>query len=186
MPHSCGFLWFWGHSRSVVTYVRTCIVKYFLKLMSKTNCSVLFRCSDVCNCLQCLTLLVGRQEEHPVCKNWVISHWHGYLSQARCKWFAYRPADATATPSSFASLKSRLIYPFWCGLPCCHAKDAIKQMSAVTCVWFVACEQKAVFKHFPELQKFALTNVASIDTRDSLLKHFKPLTLDSQLLAVCL
>ena len=36
--------------------------------------------------------------------------------------------------------------------------------------------QKAVFKHFPELQKFALTNVASIDTRDSLLKHFKPLT----------
>jgi len=38
------------------------------------------------------------------------------------------------------------------------------------------CVQKAVFKHFPELQKFALTNVASIDTRESLLKHFQPLT----------
>ncbi len=35
--------------------------------------------------------------------------------------------------------------------------------------------QKAAFKHFPELYKFALANVASIDTRDSLQKHFKPL-----------
>ena len=45
--------------------------------------------------------------------------------------------------------------------------------------------QKAVFKHFPELQKFALTNVASIDTRDSLMKHFKPLTLDTRILCLC-
>jgi len=29
---------------------------------------------------------------------------------------AYRPADATATPSSLASLKSRLVLPFWCRL----------------------------------------------------------------------
>jgi len=28
---------------------------------------------------------------HPACKNWVIRHWHGYLSGARCKWFAYSP-----------------------------------------------------------------------------------------------
>jgi len=36
-----------------------------------------------------LTLLVGRQEEHPACKNMsdeVLVH---YLSGARCKWFAY-------------------------------------------------------------------------------------------------
>jgi len=30
-------------------------------------------------------------------------------SGARCKWFAYGPADATATPSSLASLKSRFV-----------------------------------------------------------------------------
>ena len=35
--------------------------------------------------------------------------------------------------------------------------------------------QKAAFKHFPELNSFALANVASIDTRENLLKHFKPL-----------
>jgi len=30
------------------------------------------------------------------------------------KWFAYGPADATATPLSLASLKSRMVLPFWC------------------------------------------------------------------------
>jgi len=29
---------------------------------------------------------------------------------SRCKWFVYGPADGTATPSSLASLKSRLVY----------------------------------------------------------------------------
>jgi len=33
-----------------------------------------------------------------------------------CKWFVYGPAYATATPSSVASLKSRLVQPFWCQL----------------------------------------------------------------------
>ena len=56
-----------------------------------------------------LTLLVERQKGHPACKNWVVRDWHCYLSQARCKWFACGPADATATPSSLASLKSRLV-----------------------------------------------------------------------------
>jgi len=56
-----------------------------------------------------LTLLVGRQEEHPACNNWVMECSRGYLSVVRCKWFACGPADATATPSSRASLKSRLV-----------------------------------------------------------------------------
>jgi len=43
-----------------------------------------------------LTLLVGRQEKHLVCKNWVMRCWCGYLSAARCRLFAYGPADATA------------------------------------------------------------------------------------------
>ena len=36
------------------------------------------------------------QEEHLACKNWVMRCWCGYLSWARCRLFAYGPADATA------------------------------------------------------------------------------------------
>ena len=43
-----------------------------------------------------LTLFVGRQEEHPVCKIWVVGCWRGHLSGVRCR-LAYGPADATAT-----------------------------------------------------------------------------------------
>jgi len=54
----------------------------------------------ICNSWLCafsaLTLLIGRQEGHPACKNWVVGCWHGYVSGSRC-WFAYGPADATAT-----------------------------------------------------------------------------------------
>jgi len=55
-----------------------------------------------------LTLLVWQQEVegHLACKNWVLRH--GYLSAARCKWVAYGPADATATPSSLGPVKSKL------------------------------------------------------------------------------
>jgi len=59
-----------------------------------------------------LMLLVGHQEKHEWC-----CCWHGCLSGASCKWFAYSPADATATPSSLVSLKSRMVnLPFWCWL----------------------------------------------------------------------
>jgi len=44
----------------------------------------------------------------------VVRYWHGHLSGERCKWFACGPADATATPSSLALLKSRIVFPFWC------------------------------------------------------------------------
>jgi len=56
-----------------------------------------------------LTLLIGRQKEHPACKNWLMRCWRCYLSGAWCKCLAYGPADATAIPSSLVSLKSRLI-----------------------------------------------------------------------------
>jgi intron-binding protein aquarius len=35
--------------------------------------------------------------------------------------------------------------------------------------------QKAAFAKFPDLRDFALANVANVDTRDALLRHFKPL-----------
>ena len=51
-------------------------------------------------CLQCF----GRQEGHPACKkNWVVRCWRGYLSAARCRLFAYGPADATASQNSIIS-----------------------------------------------------------------------------------
>ena len=43
-----------------------------------------------------LTLLVGRQEGHPACKNRVVGYWRGHLSGVRCR-LAYGLADATAT-----------------------------------------------------------------------------------------
>ena len=60
-----------------------------------------------------LMLLVGQQEGHPACKKYgVMRCWRGYLSGARCKWFAYSSADATATPSSLIC-----IWFSWCH---CH------------------------------------------------------------------
>ena len=57
-----------------------------------------------CVCMMCphafsaLTLLVGHQEEHVACKKLVMRCWCGCLSGARCRLFAYCPADATAIP----------------------------------------------------------------------------------------
>ena len=50
----------------------------------------------------------------------VVSYWRGYVSGARCKWFAYGPADATATPSSLASLNPawfNFLVPAYPGCP---------------------------------------------------------------------
>jgi len=67
--------------------------------------------------LSALTLLVGWLEGHPACKNWVVRFWRGYLSGVSCKWFAYDPADAIATPSSLAPVKSRMVCLSGAGLP---------------------------------------------------------------------
>jgi len=77
-----------------------------------------------------LTLLVRYQAEHPASKHWVIRCWHGYLSGSRCKWFAYGPTDATATPSSLASLKSRMVCLSGAILHRLFWKEAIKQVSS--------------------------------------------------------
>jgi len=57
-------------------------------------------------------LLVGQQEGHPTCKKQIGGCWHGYLSGARSR-LAYGPADATATHYTLATVKSRLVLPFW-------------------------------------------------------------------------
>ena len=60
--------------------------------------------------------LGGRKGIRPV-KSRVVRYWRGYLSGVRCKWFAYGPAGAIATPSSPASVKSRMVYLSGAGLP---------------------------------------------------------------------
>jgi len=114
----------------------------------KLNLSTSYRCilheltPAVCCCtnnntqvaFRALMLLVGRQEGHPACKKYgLIRCWHGYLSGARCKWFAYGSADATAIPSSLASAQSRMFYPSGTGLPRLSWKKAIKWLCVCYC-----------------------------------------------------
>ena len=49
-----------------------------------------------------------RKSMRPV-GNCVMRCWRGCLSGAKCRWFAYSPADATATPSSLAPVKSSMV-----------------------------------------------------------------------------
>ena len=60
--------------------------------------------------------LSGSLAGHPACKSWMVRYWHGYLCGARCKWFAYGPADATATPIISRSSEIQNGLPFWCRL----------------------------------------------------------------------
>jgi len=74
----------------------------------------------------------GRMGIRPV-KNWVVGCWHGYLCGARCR-FAYGPADATAT-HCLASVKSRLVLPFWYRLTWVVLERAVKRV----CVLWSVC-----------------------------------------------
>ena len=58
--------------------------------------SVYWYCTDA---FSAMTLLVWCKEEHPVCKKLsdeVLDCWCRYLCGARCRLFAYGPADSTA------------------------------------------------------------------------------------------
>ena len=70
--------------------------------------------------------LDGLQEACLACKNWVMRH--GYLSGARCKWLGYGLADATAIPSSLASVKSRMVYASSTGLTRLSWKKDVNQL----------------------------------------------------------
>ena len=61
-----------------------------------------------------LTLLVWQQEGHLACKNWVVRYWHGYLSEALCKRFAYSHSWCYCHPIIFCSSKIQNDLPYWC------------------------------------------------------------------------
>jgi len=62
--------------------------------------------------------------------NWVLGYWHGYLSAARCEWFAFGPADVTATPSSLAPVKSEWFTFLVLAYPGCPGKKALNGCSS--------------------------------------------------------
>jgi len=78
------------------------------------------------------TLLDGRQDGQSARKKWVVGYWHGYLSEARCRWFAYGPVDATATPSSLPPVKSKMVYLSGAGLPRLSWKKGINGCSSIS------------------------------------------------------
>jgi len=78
------------------------------------------------------------------CSFGVVRYWHGYLSGARYRWFADGPGDATATPSSLARVKSRMVYlPFWCRLTRVVLKkrplNGCSSSSTVLLLWVGEC-----------------------------------------------
>jgi len=59
-----------------------------------------------------LTLLVWRQEGHLACKIWVMGCWHGYVSEAGCRFV--HMAQLMPLPLTISCFsKSRLVLPFW-------------------------------------------------------------------------
>ena len=77
--------------------------------------------------------LGGRKGIGPV-KIWVVRYWHGYLSGARCKWFAYGTADATATPSSLAPKNAEWFTFLVPAYPGCPGKRPLNGCSSSTYV----------------------------------------------------
>ena len=76
-----------------------------------------------------LMLLVGHQEEHPVCKNWVMRCCYSFLSGARCRLFAYGPADATASQNPIVSCLIEIQTAFTFLVPAypgCPGKEPVK------------------------------------------------------------
>jgi len=71
-------------------------------------------CSNTDICLRCLTLLVGRQEEHTACKiEWLVGVVICWEQGVDCLHMVQLMPVHPKTASSLASLKSRLVLPFW-------------------------------------------------------------------------
>jgi len=71
------------------------------------------RSTEISIAFSALTLLVGRQEGYPACKNRVVGYWHGYLSGARC----------TVSCSSKIQIGFTFLVPAY---PGCPGKEAVK------------------------------------------------------------
>ena len=78
-----------------------------------------------------LTLLVGRQEEHPACKNckwWCVGVVICLERGADCLHMVQLMPLHRKTPPSLASFKSRLVLPLVPAYPGCPGKEAVRRM----------------------------------------------------------
>ena len=101
----------WASMSGCQMYMFIFHVTWSASKFGKTVC----KCVVLIHAFSALTLLVGRQEQHPAYKNWVMRCWCGYLSGARCRFFCMWSSWCHChpqTPSSLASFKSRLVLPF--------------------------------------------------------------------------
>ena len=85
----------------------------------------MWRHSPLCLAFSALMLLVGRQEGHPACKKWVLGCSRGYLpknlsSEVLARLSVSSEVQTCIWPSwchghslSLASVKARLVLPFW-------------------------------------------------------------------------
>ena len=90
-----------------------------------------------------LTLLVGRQEGHPACKNWVVGCWCCYLSGARCR-LAYGPAvPLPPTVSCFSKIQIGFTFlvPAHPGSP---GQRAVKRVRVCVCGRESLCDSRKI------------------------------------------
>ena len=76
-------------------------------LMFRFTFVVLFLLSyfEISFAFSALTLMVGQQEGHQACKNWVVGCWHGCLSGARCRLANGQLIPLPPTVSCFAKIQ---------------------------------------------------------------------------------
>ena len=104
-----------------------------------------------------LMLLGSRKGIQPV-KNWAVECRRSHLSGARCR-LAYGPDDATAT--HYASVKSRLVLPFWYRLTWVGPDKGSLNGCVCVCVTFsncwqlgtacIACSEGSMYVHLSRL-----------------------------------
>jgi len=92
----------------MIIFRSLCIRNYAVDFIETfAVCGKVLMVKIIGTCLQCLILLIGHQESIQPAR--VMRCWHGCVSGVMCNWFAYGPADATATSLPLASLKFRLV-----------------------------------------------------------------------------
>jgi len=87
--------------------------------------------SDVFRAFSALTLLVGRQEGHPACTNWVVGYWRGYLTGARCRLAQRMPLRLTVSCFSKIQIGLSFLVPAHLVSP---GKSAVKRVCVCVCV----------------------------------------------------
>ena len=113
------------------------LVHFFI--MSKFYVFVLCLCVCIVYAFSALTLLVGRQEGHPACKKLsvVVLAWLFVWSDVQiCIWPSWCHCDSL----SLASVKSRLVLPFWYRLTWVVSEKG--PLNVCVCVCVCVCRQR--------------------------------------------